>query len=123
MLHLSGDLEQKILSILYEHKKPLIPSEVLELVESKHKKLAYTTVMTVLQRLYKKGILDRENQGHAYAYFVKDKSEKPSLGLKSVFDELISSYGNLAISNFIDSVNTNPEHKKLLEEYIKNEKI
>lgn len=122
MIHLSGDLEQKILNILYEQNEPMIPSEVLSIVERKHKKLAYTTVMTILQRLYKKEILDRISKGNAYAYFIKDKSEKPNLGLKLVFDKLISSYGDLAISNFIDSVNTDPKHKKLLEEYLKNEK-
>jgi predicted transcriptional regulator len=30
--------------------------------------LAYTTVLTVLQRLYAKGIVARQRQGRAYAY-------------------------------------------------------
>jgi predicted transcriptional regulator len=30
--------------------------------------LAYTTVMTTLDRLHKKGLLDRDKQGHAFLY-------------------------------------------------------
>jgi len=30
--------------------------------------LAYTTVMTILSRLWKKGLVERQRQGRAYAY-------------------------------------------------------
>lgn len=44
---------------------PATPSEVHEAVAPE---LAYTTVMTVLSRLYDKGRLERDRQGRAYAY-------------------------------------------------------
>lgn len=43
------------------------PREVLELLEGE-RDLAYTTVMTVLVRLWRKGLLERRKDGRAYAY-------------------------------------------------------
>ena len=42
---------------------------VRELLENEKIRLAYTTVMTTLDRLYKKGLLDRAAEGRAYRYF------------------------------------------------------
>ncbi len=42
---------------------------VRELLESENMMLAYTTVMTTMDRLYKKGLLNREAEGRAYRYF------------------------------------------------------
>src|ERR1700730_661917 len=38
--------------------------------------VAYTTVMTVLDRLYKKGVLERERSGRAYVYSAAASSEQ-----------------------------------------------
>ncbi len=43
------------------------PGEVLELLEGE-RDLAYTTVMTILVRLWQKGLLERHKDGRAYAY-------------------------------------------------------
>lgn len=37
---------------------------------------AYTTVMTVMDRLYKKGVLERELEGRAYVYSAPASSEQ-----------------------------------------------
>lgn len=120
MIRLTGELEQLVLKILKEENKPLIPAEVQKLIKP-YKILAYTTVMTVLKRLYEKKLLKREKHSTAFAYsYVKSNSD--SSDLKNIFDGLLTSYGDIAISNFFDSVNTKPEHKELLKEYLKNAK-
>jgi predicted transcriptional regulator len=43
------------------------PREVLELLDGE-RNLAYTTVMTVLVHLWKKGLLERRKDGRAYVY-------------------------------------------------------
>jgi predicted transcriptional regulator len=43
----------------------LTPGEVLELLDNG---LAYSTVVTVLSRMFDKGLLTRVKQGRAYAY-------------------------------------------------------
>jgi predicted transcriptional regulator len=44
------------------------PATVRELVEGGCRELAYTTVMTTLDRLFKKGLLTRSEDGRAFRY-------------------------------------------------------
>ncbi len=45
------------------------PIAVREVVRRHGEKLAYTTVMTTLDRLYKKGLLARQKEGNAFLYW------------------------------------------------------
>ena len=60
-----GPLEQQVLRELWSRGS----GTVRELLESENMVLAYTTVMTTMDRLYKKGLLNREAEGRAYRYF------------------------------------------------------
>lgn len=123
MIRLTGSLEDSVCRMINDASEAMTPKQVQERLKT-HKKLAYTTVMTVLNRLFQKGLLNRKKQGNAYAYFATSvTSQKDEQNeLKNIFDQLISSYGNLAVSNFIDSVKTHPDQKKMLEDYLKNAK-
>lgn len=59
-----GPLEQQLLSVLWQRGS----ATVRELLEDGSVKLAYTTVMTTLDRLYKKQVLDRVAEGRAFRY-------------------------------------------------------
>ncbi len=50
---------------LWEHPDGLLVRDVLDLM---HTDLAYTTVMTVLDRLAKKGLVTRVREGRAWRY-------------------------------------------------------
>ena len=54
------------------------PSEVLAELKSG---LAYTTVMTTLARLHRKGALTRERRGRAYAYALAGSMDTVAAGL------------------------------------------
>ena len=60
-----GSLETEILAALWAADRPLSPGDVHEIAGHD---LAYTTVMTILARLWKKGLVDRERAGRAYVY-------------------------------------------------------
>lgn len=61
-----GSLEAKIMRVAWEHGDEFLPvRRVLELLDSD---LAYTTVMTVMNRLYEKGLLRRRRDGRAWSY-------------------------------------------------------
>lgn len=59
-----GPLEQQLLERLWECGD----ATVRELIADGSLKLAYTTVMTTLDRLYKKGLLSRAAEGRAFRY-------------------------------------------------------
>ena len=64
-----GDLEREVMTVLWERYDPLTVREVhQELARERHRDLAYTTVMTVLDRLAKKGMTQRERDGKAWRY-------------------------------------------------------
>ena len=60
-----GSLEAEVLAALWASEGAATPSEVLAEIGDG---LAYTTVMTILTRLWQKGLVERERRGRAYAY-------------------------------------------------------
>jgi predicted transcriptional regulator len=59
-----GHLELNIMETLWERGE----GQVHDVVRWLDRPLAYTTVMTTLDRLYKKGLLNRSKQERAYLY-------------------------------------------------------
>jgi predicted transcriptional regulator len=66
MPHL-GKLEAAVMDVLWSSEGPLTVRDVLERMPSQ-RNLAYTTVMTVLSNLHRKGMVDREAAGRAFSY-------------------------------------------------------
>ena len=62
-----GELEQQVMVLLWRAGEPLTVADVQELL-ARDRDLAYTTVMTVLDRLAKKGLARRERRGRAWCY-------------------------------------------------------
>lgn len=60
-------LENAVMMMLWEEEGPLTPRQVKARLDDSHP-VAYTTAMTVLMRLWKKGMLRRYRVGRAYAY-------------------------------------------------------
>ncbi|TDO35153.1 putative transcriptional regulator [Kribbella sp. VKM Ac-2527] len=62
-----GDLEAAVMDRLWAWEQPATVREVLDDLR-RDRDLAYTTVMTVLDNLHRKGWLTRELDGRAYRY-------------------------------------------------------
>jgi predicted transcriptional regulator len=62
-----GDLEAVVMDRLWTWKRPATVREVLDDL-ARDRTLAYTTVMTVMDNLHRKGLLTREVDGRAYRY-------------------------------------------------------
>jgi predicted transcriptional regulator len=62
-----GELERAIMDHLWATPGPQTVRQVYEALASR-RKLAYTTVMTVLQRLAKKGLVTQERNDRAHRY-------------------------------------------------------
>ena len=60
-----GELERQVMVLLWRAGEPLTVADVQEFLG---RDLAYTTVMTVLDRLAKKGLARRERRGRAWCY-------------------------------------------------------
>jgi len=64
----TGELEYEVLTQLWSMDRDATPAEVLDALDTD---LAYTTIMTILTRLWEKGLVSRRRRGRAYAYAPK----------------------------------------------------
>ena len=62
-----GELEAMIMARLWDRGRPMLVREMVEDLRS-DRTLAYTTVMTVMENLHRKGWLRRERDGRAWRY-------------------------------------------------------
>ena len=76
-----GDLEREVMNRLWDADVPLSVRDVLGLIDAHG--LAYTTVMTVLDRLRRKDLVKRIRQGRAFLY-------SPTHGRDALTSELMN---------------------------------
>ena len=62
-----GELEAVIMDRLWEQGRPMLVREMVDALHGQ-RPLAYTTVMTVMENLHRKGWLRRERDGRAWRY-------------------------------------------------------
>jgi predicted transcriptional regulator len=61
----AGALEREVLAVLWAADRPMTAVEVQAELDPR---LAYTTVMTILTRLLRKGVVTRERDGRSYLF-------------------------------------------------------
>jgi len=107
-----GALEDEIMTYLWAIDGPATPSDVHAAVAPE---LAYTTVMTILVRLWQKKLLTRARSGRAFAYKpvqseAEDRAEKMRSTLGDAADRAA------VLSSFVDALDSSDAAvlKKLL---------
>lgn len=106
-----SELEQEVMNIVWELKNCSVREVRAEL--SKSKKLAYTTVATILQRLNDKGVVARKGLGQTYSYAPKFSKAVYSKNIaQSFIQKFFSSYGDNAIASFAETLDKLPSKKK-----------
>lgn len=96
------DLEALIMGIVWEADGPVTVRHVYENIQSK-RKLAYTTIMTVMGRLVDKDILARDKTGRAYLYSpLVTKSIMLGTSLKSLADQYFGGAVPSLVSHLIE---------------------
>lgn len=118
-----GPLEIQIMEVVWERGE----SSVRDVVEKLDNRLAYTTVMTTLDRLYKKNLLDRFKSERAFVYTARLSSyewERQRAGdFVAGFLAGPQPSRDLLLSSLVDAVG---QHDKMLldalEEKIRNKR-
>jgi len=97
-----GALEASVMDVLWRHGGWLTPGEVhAELAPERD--LAYTTAMTILVRLWKKGRLERRRDGRAYAYHaLESRSEHTAGRMRQIL--AAADDRTTALSHFIEAL-------------------
>jgi predicted transcriptional regulator len=97
-------LESKIMAAVWQAGAAVSVRQVLDVLnDQRSKPLAYTTVMTVMNRLLAKGVLVR--QGHRRSYVYEATACDPA-GLAVA--DVIRTYGDAAVARFVDEARADP---------------
>ncbi|HLQ49979.1 MAG TPA: BlaI/MecI/CopY family transcriptional regulator [Terriglobales bacterium] len=109
-----GELERRAMEAVWQKQE----LSVRDLFEELQKRWAYTTLMTTLDRLHKKGILNRRKEGRAFLYSPRISRKQLEQGIASdLIDSLLArSTGEPAplLSCFVDVVSE--KDRSLLDE-------
>lgn len=97
-----GELESAIMDVMWVADRPCAVREVRERMNYA-RPVAYTTVMTVMDILHRKGVLRRDKNGRAWRYWPSEAREEHDARLMA---EVLRSGGNRVITmrRFIERV-------------------
>ena len=102
-----GDLERSVMDHLWDADEPQTVRQVHDAL-SAHRELAYTTVMTVLQRLARKGLVAQLRDDRAHRYAPVDSRDELVAGLMvDALDQAANPGGRrAALMHFVERVGT-----------------
>ena len=117
-----GELEAAVLGSVLRLNRASARQVAKDLEPSRG--LAYSTISTTLDRLYKKGMLAREEEigrgGSRYIYLIHSEDKVRSKVVKGFVDRLLTAFGPTVISTLTDYVDDIPKDElKRLEEKIR----
>src|SRR2546427_9215889 len=92
-----GDLQAAVMEIFWGRESATVREVAAEL--NKKRSLAYTTVLTLVSRLWSRGLLAREPEGRGFRYWAP-KSRDDFLGELSdqLIDRLFADFGAIGVA-------------------------
>lgn len=98
-----GELEREVMNELWSAPSPMLVRDVHAAL-SRDRDLAYTTVMTVLERLARKRMVERDLDGRAYRY--RPAQTKDALVAEAMSDALdgAGALRSEALVRFVDGI-------------------
>lgn len=110
-----GSLERDVMSVMWAGGDLV----VREVQTRLHRPIAYTTVMTTLDRLFKKGLVTRVRQGRAFSYTaVRSREETQAALAAGVVSGVLSGGAEAAmpiLSTLVDAVSEDVGGAELLD--------
>ena len=117
-----GDLEAIVLQRLWETDKSLSVKEFQRKV-SKSRPVAVTTVATILDRLYRKGIVSRQlirEGGPHYVYSARiTEDEFKHVVVHNVMGALLRGFNDVTVAYLTDRMADGPEDRRVISKYLK----
>jgi predicted transcriptional regulator len=111
------ELETEVMEQLWVEGEATVRMVMEALNPRAPKPRAYTTYMTIMARLDKKGLLRRRREGKTDYYVpVHERDEYMALRARSEVDGLVEQYGDLALSNFAAQIaSLDPARRRALQ--------
>jgi len=111
------ELESEVMEELWVQREASVRSVMEALNRRARKKRAYTTYMTIMARLHKKGVLARRREGKTDFYAPRlDRDEFMAQRARAEVEGLVEEYGDVALSHFAKQVaSLDPARRRALQ--------
>jgi predicted transcriptional regulator len=111
------ELESEVMEELWASGEAPVRAVMDALNKRATKKRAYTTYMTIMARLHKKGLLVRRREGKTDFYApAQDRDDYLAVRARSEVEELVAQYGDVALSNFAQQMaGLDPARRRALQ--------
>ena len=111
------ELESEVMEELWASGEAPVRAVMDALNKRATKKRAYTTYMTIMARLHKKGLLVRRREGKTDFYApAQDRDDYLAVRARSQVEELVAQYGDVALSNFAQQMaGLDPARRRALQ--------
>ena len=117
-----GDLEAVVLRQLWERDRSLSVKEFQRKI-SRSRPVAVTTVATILDRLYRKGIVSRQlmrEGGPHYIYSARlTEDQFKHVVVHNVMGALLRGFNDVTVAYLTDRMADRPEDRKVISKYLK----
>ncbi len=119
-----GPLEARIMDIVWRNGPSTVRDVLNALLAEGDRKIAYTTVMTVMGNLVDKGLLQATAQGRSYIYApTMTRGSFIRMQVKSVLDTLLDNFTEPTLSYLVERMSAgDPEQLAELERLIAEER-
>jgi predicted transcriptional regulator len=111
------ELEAEVMEELWKSGEAPVRAVMDALNRRARKERAYTTYMTIMARLHKKGMLVRRREGKTDFYAPsRDRDEYLALRARAQVEDLVAQYGDVALSNFAQQMaSLDPARRRALQ--------
>lgn len=97
-----GRLESNVMEVVWRHS-PVTAREVCDRMSGTNSR-AYTTIMTTMDRLHRKGLLLREKDGLAWRYRpAQSKAEFERATADALANGILRAHGEIGLAAFVDA--------------------
>lgn len=98
-----GPLGAAVMRVVWAQGRSTVQSVLDTLNAGRQRHLAYTTVMTILSRLFERGLLVREKAGRSYVYApANDEAAVVEASSRRAVDDLLARFGTTALRQFAE---------------------
>ena len=113
-----GELEAAVIQALWQQRDQTVTDVEARLRE--HRPIAHTTVLTTLDRLFRKGYVTRERRGKAFVYAARHSPQEFDRAMaQEVLGGLLATLSEPAIAMFVELVADDPAGLDRLEALIR----
>jgi predicted transcriptional regulator len=111
------ELESEVMEVLWGAGESSVRQVMVALNAGDGRERAYTTYMTIMARLHRKGMLERRREGKTDFYTpTYQRDEYMRLRAGAEVDELVEQYGDAALTHFAQHVGAlDPARRRALQ--------